>query len=170
MRNAAANAKPNRCRKNYTATGTPAAISLRRNEKTFAAIKIAEQEKAVGRGEYSMQIGLAGCQVTSWKLELMALTAFRRALARLFLRRRASFYSGNAPLMSGECHPKELFAPSILLLWKLWHENIKNGTRNRACTKLWPQNIRTCLCRAAAHLRRTGCIPLALNFQFLLST
>jgi hypothetical protein len=37
------------------ATGTPPlAISLRRNEKTFAAIKIAEQEKheekAVGRG------------------------------------------------------------------------------------------------------------------------
>lgn len=45
------------------ATGTPPlAISLGRNEKTFAAIKIAEQEntkKKPSAGEYSMQIGLA---------------------------------------------------------------------------------------------------------------
>lgn len=36
-------------------------------------------KKKPSAGEYSMQIGLAGCQVTSWKLELMALTAFRRS-------------------------------------------------------------------------------------------
>jgi len=40
----------------------PLAISLGRNEKTFAAIKIAEQEntkKKPSAREYSMQIGLA---------------------------------------------------------------------------------------------------------------